>query len=446
MNRFLPLATAIALLSLVSGQAASTASNPKIVSDYTLSVYPDREDAIYKKGDKVEFQVLLLGKNPTDDAEVSWKVSKDGVPPIQQGKTRLKYGKAVIPASLDEPGFLLCEVSFNDGKQNLQTSASAAIDPTEIKPSMPTPDDFDAFWDGKKAELAKIPINPRLTPVETPPDRPGVETFDVQLDCLGKPVSGFYSRPIGAKPGSCPALLLVDGAGVRSTDKLWAIRPATKGFLGMAINAHGIPNGQPGTFYAALGDGELKGYRTDGRESRDTYYFLGMYLRVKRALDFLMAQPEWDGKVLIINGGSQGGGQALAGAGLEPRVSGIVVMIPALCDLTGMAAGRIGGWPKPVPKDAEGKPDPVILNNMRYFDCVNFAPRIKAETKFWLGFNDVVTPPTGQYAAYNAITAPKTLITAPEYGHGGDAPNFWPMINNLIYDMAAQQQKENATP
>ncbi len=214
----------------------------------------------------------------------------------------------------------------------------------------------------------------------------------------------------------------------------------------MAINAHGIPNGQPGTFYAALGDGELKGYRTDGRESRDTYYFLGMYLRVKRALDFLMAQPEWDGKVLIINGGSQGGAQALAGAGLEPRVSGLVVMIPGLCDLTGMAAGRIGGWPKPIPNTADGKPDPVILNNMRYFDCVNFAPRIKAETKFWLGFNDTITPPTGQFAAYNAITAPKTLITAPEYGHGGDAPNFWPMINNLIYDMAAQQQKKNATP
>jgi hypothetical protein len=255
--------------------AATTASNAKIVSDYTLSVYPDREKALYKRGEQVEFQILVLGKKPTtDDAEISWKISKDGVSPITQGKAKLKHGKAIVTAKLDEPGFLTCDVSFNDGKQDLKTTASAAIDPTDIKPSMPAPDDFDAFWNTKKAELAAIPLNPKLTPVETPADRPGAETFDVLIDCLGKPVSGYYARPIGAKPGSCPAILYVDGAGVRSSDKLAAIRPATRGLIALAINAHGIPNGKPGDFYAALDSGELKNYRKEGRESRDTCYFL----------------------------------------------------------------------------------------------------------------------------------------------------------------------------
>ncbi|MEI8309766.1 MAG: acetylxylan esterase [Verrucomicrobiota bacterium] len=432
---------AITLFQGGTARATTTASNPKIVSDYTLSVYPDREAAIYKRGDQVEFQILVLGKETTDDREVSWKISKDGVPPVKEGKAKLKFGKAVVTGSLDEPGFLTCDVSFNDGKQDLKASASAAIDPTEIKPSMPEPADFDAFWNAKKAELAAIPLNAKMTPVETPADRPGAETFDVQVDCLGKPVSGYYSRPIGAKPGTCPALLYVDGAGVRSSDKLAAIRPATKGLIAMAINAHGIPNGKPPEFYAALDTGELKNYRKDGRESRDTCYFLGMYLRVKRAIDFLTSQPEWDGKILVINGGSQGGGQALAGAGLDPRVSIVVAMIPGMCDHTGMVAGRIAGWPKLVQVDPSGKPDPGMLEASRYFDCVNFAPRIKAKTKYWIGFNDIVTPPTSQFAAYNAIKAPKDLITAPEYGHGGEAPGFWTTVAELIYGSVAEQQK-----
>lgn len=433
---------AATLLRSETAHATTTASNPKIISDFTLSVYPDREAAIYKRGDQVEFQILVLGKKPTDDREVTWKITKDGVPPVKEGRATLKHGKATVTATLDEPGFLTCDVSFHDGKQDLKATASAGIDPTEIKPSMPEPPDFDAFWYAKKAALAAIPLNARMTPVETPADRPGVETFDVQVDCLGKPVSGYYARPIGAKPGTCPAMLYVDGAGVRNSDKLAAIRPAGKGLIAMAINAHGIPNGQPPEFYTALDLGELKNYRKEGRESRDTAYFLGMYLRVKRALDFLTAQPEWDGKILVLNGGSQGGGQALAGAGLDPRVSILVAMMPGMCDHTGMVAGRIAGWPKLVPVDASGKPDPAILEASRYFDAVNFAPRIKANTTYWIGFNDMITPPTSQFAAFNAIQAPKTLITAPEYGHGGEAPGFWTLIGNTIYGAVAEQQKE----
>jgi len=449
MKSRLPLCGALAALMVLHPgvvPAASTASNPKIVSDYVLSVYPDREQAIYKRGDEVKFQILLLRKNATDDAEVVWKITKDGVPPVKQGKTKLQNGKAIVTASLDEPGFLTCDVSFHDGRQELKISASAAIDPGDIKPSLPVPDDFDAFWSAKKAELAAIPLNFKMTPVETPADRPGVETFDVQVDGLGKPLSGYYARPSGAKPGTCPALLYLDGAGVRSSDKLAAIRPATKGLIAMAINAHGIPNGKPREFYADLEKGELSKYRNEGRESRHTNYFLGMYLRVLRALDFLAAQPEWDGHILVIHGGSQGGAQAIAGAALDPRVSLLVPLMPAMCDLSGAVVGRVAGWPKAVPVDASGAPDPVILQETRYFDAVNMASRVKAETKFWIGFHDTVTPPTGQFAAYNAVTAPKSLITAPDYGHAAEAPNYWNEINTLIFDSVKEQQKKNPTP
>src|SRR5262249_36550651 len=184
--------------------------------------------------------------------------------------------------------------------------------------------------------------------------------FDVQVECVGKPVSGYFGRPKDAKPKSLPAILFVHGAGVRSASlgsTHWSTLEG--GMLSFDINAHGIPNGKPEEFYKALSDGELKGYPSFGREDREQCYFKGMFLRLIRAIDFLTAQPEWDGKTLIVYGSSQGGFQAFAAAGLDARVTFICAGVPAGCDHTGTVVNRINGWPKIVPLDDQGNPDPL---------------------------------------------------------------------------------------
>lgn len=420
--------------SFIASAGAASSWDGKKPVDYVLSVEADRPEAVYRQGDTVTYKIgLLHQQKPAADQSIDYIVSKDGVAPFQKGSVSLKDGVATVTGSLNEPGFLRCQVTFKDGKETYTALAGAGIDPEKIKPSMPRPADFDAFWDGQLKRLAAVPINPRLTPVAAPADRPGIECFDLQADCIGAPVSGYYSRPVGAKPGSSPARLCVDGAGVRGTDLLSSARWAGRGVISLAINAHGIPNGQPGTFYADLDRGALKNYRLEGRESRDTYYFLGMFLRVKRALDFLASQPEWDGRILMIEGGSQGGGQAMAGAALDPRVTFYTAMVTALCDHTGMVAGRVAGWPKIVPVK-DGVPDPAILEASRYFDMVNFAPRIKAQGYFWVGFVDQLCPPTTVYAAYNQLKAPKEMVHAIDSGHGLDGMKLWPAV-------AAVQQK-----
>jgi cephalosporin-C deacetylase-like acetyl esterase len=188
----------------------------------------------------------------------------------------------------------------------------------------------------------------------------------------------------------------------------------------MDINAHGIPNGKPKEFYEELSAGPLKGYPQFGRESRDTCYFLGMFLRLQRALDFLAAQPQWNGRVLCVIGHSQGGGQALAAAGLDPRVTFIGAGVPAICDHTGRAIGRINGWPKLVP-DKDGKPDPTVLQVARYFDGMNFATRSKAEAILSVGFIDTVCPPTSVYAAYNNLPGKKQMVVKPLMKHAATA-------------------------
>ena len=57
------------------------------------------------------------------------------------------------------------------------------------------------------------------------------------------------------------------------------------------------------------------------------------------------------------------------------------------------------------------------MTTLPYYDVVNFARRITCPVYFSLGYNDKTTSPTSTYAAYNAISAPKTLNATPTSGH-----------------------------
>jgi cephalosporin-C deacetylase-like acetyl esterase len=138
-----------------------------------------------------------------------------------------------------------------------------------------------------------------------------------------------------------------------------------------------------------------------------------MFLRTFRALEFLKAQPEWDGKNLVVYGSSQGGAQALAAAGLDKDVSFLFAGVPAMCD----HGGVVCGWPRLVPKDKEGHYDRQILNASKYVDCVNFAQGTTVPALFTVGFVDNTCRPESVYAAYNSYAGPKKIINEPEMGH-----------------------------
>lgn len=403
----------------------------------TLKAATDHADALYKAGETATFTIEALqdGK-PLEEGKVVCVLSKDGVQAQPPQTLNVKDGKATLIGKLDEPGFLQLRVTSDKAS----AMAAAGYDPLLIKPSMPVPDDFDAFWAAQKAELAKVPMKSALTAVTSGVPK-GVEAFDVQIECAGgKPVSGYFGRPLNAKPKSLPAILHVHGAGVRSSNLGavgWALNEG--GMLSMDINAHGLPNGKPKEFYDALAAGELKDYRIEQPRDREKIYFKGMFLRLLRALDFLAAQPEWDGKTLIVYGASQGGFQAFAAGGLDSRVSFFCAGVPAGCDHTGSEANRISGWPKIVPKDAEGKPDPAALQAARYFDNVNFATRAKCQgAVVTVGFIDTTCPPTSVYAAYNALTIPKAIHNDILSGHAST-----PAASKFMQEAALKHVREN---
>jgi putative NIF3 family GTP cyclohydrolase 1 type 2 len=192
----------------------------------------------------------------------------------------------------------------------------------------------------------------------------------------------------------------------------------------MDLNAHGTPNGKPEQYYKDLAEGELKDYCFRGFEDRETCYFVGMYLRILRALEFLKSQPEWDGKILVIYGESQGGGQAIAGAALDPQITMVSSMIPGLCDQTGFLADQSTGWPRvafhgEMPTKPIGEYNRQAVETARYIDPMNFAPRIRtAKAMVFLGFIDTSCPPTTIYAMYNNLaTQDKLVWDYPDRGH-----------------------------
>jgi len=436
MRMFLPL-TALLVLPLHAQVTAPVTSTLKV------SAFAQRESALYHRGETVTFVVKVADKEvPVPKGELEWTLLKDGLPLKQQGTAEIRDGQATVSGKLDEPGFLQLRASYRpDPKAPALTAlAGAGIDPDQIAPSLPVPDDFDAFWKAQKSLLAAVPAQVELTPVTSPVKT--VEAFDLQAKSVGAPVSGYFARPLEAKPKSLPIILTVHGAGVRGSGLGSAVGWASKGFLAMDINAHGLPNGKPDEFYKEQTDGALKDYRYMGRDSRDECYFRGMFLRLVRAIDVLTARPEWDGKTVVVYGSSQGGYQAIVAAGLDPRVTFFSAGVPAGCDHSGMAVNRIAGWPKLVALGAEGKPEAKGLETARYFDAMNFATRAKASgCCFTVGFIDTTCPPSSVYAAYNQIKGTKQIENDVPSGHAHSAKSSAAMAAAVAKHVEEQKLK-----
>ena len=188
-------------------------------------------------------------------------------------------------------------------------------------------------------------------------------------------------------------------------------------------------------------DGREKGYLYQGIDSRDHYYMKHVYLGLVRCIDFLCSLPEWDGKNVIAQGGSQGGALSLIAAALDPRVTLCVANHPALSDMAAAAEeGRAHGYPH-FSKE-EGFLTEQHLQTLPYFDVCNFAPYIKAKTYMTWGYNDNTCPPTTSYAVWNLLKCEKESFLTPVNEHWtSDATNrggYWgtslTTIDNTLTD------------
>lgn len=412
MPRPLPLRRAL-LLGLFLPTVLYAADPP------TFEITPDHETGIYTVGETATWSVGVKLGEQAAPGEIKYWVRSGGLVEIDKGAKPLADGQAKVSAKRDGPGTLLLVVQYQpaEGKP-VSANGGAVYDPDKIEPSAPEPDDFDEFWAAKLKELAGVPVDAKLEPEDS--GDPNVEYYKLTMNNIrGTHIYGQLAKPKGKT--DLPAMLQVQWAGVYPLQQSWVIGPAKNGWLALNIIAHDIPFDQPKEYYDNLNQTTLKGYPHIGREDRETSYFLRMYLSCYRAADYLANHPDWNGQTLIVQGGSQGGGQSLVTAGIHPKVTGLAADVPAMCDHTGQLVGRSEGWPKLTGWGLE--PDnEQALETAKYFDAVNFAKRAKVKSAIvGVGLIDTTCPPAGCIAAFNALPCQdKQLAIMPISGHGGD--------------------------
>lgn len=435
----------LCLVSLAAAAALPAASpiNPVPapanlrVATIQVRIAPDHRDWTYRPGEPAKFRILVTADNtPIDDAKVTWSVGPELMPAQKQTSPVPLDGLVVDGGTLKVGGFIRCKATTEIAGRTYTGVATAAFAPETIQPFQTEPADFDAFWQKGKDDLAKIPLEARLTLL---PDQctDKVNVYHVNFRTLNQAwnpqpprIYGILCEP--KAPGKYPAVLKVPGAGVRP----YAGDPdlAARGAIVLEIGIHGIPVNMPQSVYDAMYGGALHSYWVNQLDNRDTYYYHRVYLGCVRANDFLTAREMWNGKDLLVMGASQGGQLSLVTAALDPRVTALSVTHPAMCDVVAELHGRAGGWPHPFKPNEDGTPSfhatPAKIATTAYYDSVNFARRIKVPGFYIWGYNDETCPPTSTYAAFNVITAPKTLAIQPEQAHTypaeqGEAINRW---------------------
>jgi cephalosporin-C deacetylase len=309
-------------------------------AELSVTIAPANSSGVYAVGETASWTVNVNPDPASPVPELSYKITKDGATLVSDGKLDLSGTPVKISASRTDPGSMAVHV-FATGNPTRMALGGAIFSPEKISPSAPEPKDFDAFWQSKLDELAQVPINPVVKKAPDPYNTKDVDYYHVTLDNIrGTKVHGQLARP--SAEGKYPAMLMVMGAGVSSLMPYHIVGEAKAGWLVFQISAH--------EFYTKVGNGALKNYLWIGSEDRETSYFLRMFLGCARAVDYLSSRPDWDGKIMMVTGGSQGGLQSFATAGLSPKVTGVMAIVPAGCDVYGTLHNRGPVWPYGFPE------------------------------------------------------------------------------------------------
>lgn len=412
----------VLLLALMLPLSFVCAENYPYRSDVLWVTVPNHADWIYKTGEKatVEVQFYKYGI-PQDGVTVSYEIGGDMMPAEISGSVTLKQGKAVIPmGTMKEPGFRDCRLTATVDGKSYKHHVKVGFSPEKIKPYTQMPKDFKEFWENNKAEAAKYPLTyTKELAKEYCTDKVDCYLIKLMLNNRGQSIYGYLFYPKNATKGSCPVVLCPPGAGIKTIkEPLRHKYYAEQGCIRFEIEIHGLNPTLTAEAFKEISNafnGRENGYLNNGLENRDNYYMKRVYLGCVRSIDLLTSLPEWDGRNVIVQGGSQGGALALITTGLDPRVTACVANHPALSDMAGYKAGRAGGYPHFF--RAEGMDTPEKLKTMAYYDVVNFARLIKVSTYITWGYNDDVCPPTTSYAVYNTLDCPKEALITPINEH-----------------------------
>lgn len=417
------LLLAFILAMNMSGVQNIKAENYPYKSDYLWLTVPDHADWLYQTGENAKVEVSFCKYGIPRDGELKYSIGNDMLQPDKHGSVKLKNGRAVINMGTKKtPGFRDMKLSVSLDGKTYEHHIKVGFSVDKIKPYTQEPQDFRSFWQKNVEELKQVPMSyTKELYKDYCTDKIDCYLVKLQIDKMGHSMYGFLFYPKNAQPGKHPVVLCPPGAGIKTIkDPMRNKYYAENGFVRFEVEIHGLdPRISSETF------GEISrafndrngGYLANGLENKDIYYMKHVYVGLVRCIDFLTSLPEWDGKNVAVQGGSQGGALAIIAAGLDSRVTQCVANHPALSDMAGYAAkGGTGGYPH-FCRQPQILSNTDCLNTLAYFDVVNFARYVKAPTYLTWGYNDVTCPPTTSYAVWNTLKCTKESLLTPINEH-----------------------------
>jgi cephalosporin-C deacetylase-like acetyl esterase len=321
--------------------------------------------------------------------------------------------------TMKKPGFRDCRMTVKLGNQVYKHHVKVGFSVDQILPYTQMPSDFKEFWNKNKQELNSFPLTyTKELAKEYCTDKIDCYLVKLQINKQGQSVYGYLFYPKNAQKKNCPVVLCPPGAGIKTIkEPLRHKYYAEQGCIRLEMEIHGLNPTMTTEEFKEISTafGHESNYLNINLDNKDNYYMKRVYMACVRAIDLLTSLPEWDGKNVIVQGGSQGGALAIVTAGLDERVTLCVANHPALSDMAGFKAERADGYPHF--SRTPGMDTPEKIKTMSYYDVVNFARLVKAHTYITWGFNDDVCPPTTSYAAYNVLTCPKEALITPINEH-----------------------------
>lgn len=417
------LLLAFILAMNMSGVQNIKAENYPYKSDYLWLTVPDHADWLYQTGENAKVEVSFCKYGIPRDGELKYSIGNDMLQPDKHGSVKLKNGRAVINMGTKKtPGFRDMKLSVSLDGKTYEHHIKVGFSVDKIKPYTQEPQDFRSFWQKNVEELKQVPMSyTKELYKDYCTDKIDCYLVKLQIDKMGHSMYGFLFYPKNAQSGKHPVVLCPPGAGIKTIkDPMRNKYYAENGFVRFEVEIHGldprIPSETFGEISRAFND-RNGGYLANGLENKDIYYMKHVYVGLVRCIDFLTLLPEWDGKNVAVQGGSQGGALAIIAAGLDSRVTQCVANHPALSDMAGYAAkGGTGGYPH-FCRQPQILSNKDCLNTLAYFDVVNFARYVKAPTYLTWGYNDVTCPPTTSYAVWNTLKCTKESLLTPINEH-----------------------------
>jgi cephalosporin-C deacetylase len=299
----------------------------------------------------------------------------------------------------------------------------------EYRPPREEPADFDSFWATTLAAAREHPLAASF------------ESFDVGLKTVrsydvtfagygGQPIRGWLLLPALRESAPLPCVVEYIGyGGGRGLPLDWLIWSSV-GYAHFVMDTRGQgSNWRPGDtpdLVEGGSDPAYPGYMTRGITDPATYYYRRVVVDAVRAIEAAASHPDVDSNRIAVSGASQGGGLAIAAAGLAPDLVASLPDVPFLChfrravQITDAAPySEIVGYLRSHRTSVDR-----VFQTLDYFDGMNFAARARCPTLFSVGLMDTICPPSTVFAAYNHWNADNKQIRVWPYNQHNGGETF----------------------